>query len=194
MNGIKNTECPICLNNLLQVTLSPCGHMLCFNCSQNIEKCHFCDINIDNKIKNWISYIEMKNQSIQTNIVKYKDQSIQTDIVKHKDQSIQTNIVKHTKSIKTDIVKHKDQSIQTNIVKHKKSIKTKIIKKNNNIESIDININDENIKIPNQSILVNKNNIIESIDINVNEDNISIKNKMIRCLINRKNKLLNIFI
>ncbi len=66
MNGIKNTSCPICLKNLLQITLVPCGHMTCIDCSNKIKKCHYCDIIINNKIKNWVSYNETQNQYTQT--------------------------------------------------------------------------------------------------------------------------------
>lgn len=43
--------CSICLSNHVSHVLSPCGHTICYECSDKIYKCHICREDIDDAIK-----------------------------------------------------------------------------------------------------------------------------------------------
>ena len=44
-------ECPICFENSNDMYIINCGHMICFECSNNIENCPFCRKYIIRKTK-----------------------------------------------------------------------------------------------------------------------------------------------
>lgn len=50
----EQTKCKICLSNDMSITLLPCGHVICCECSAKITECSFCRTDIQKKHKSFI--------------------------------------------------------------------------------------------------------------------------------------------
>ncbi|KAI3443790.1 hypothetical protein Pfo_000455 [Paulownia fortunei] len=44
-------SCRVCLNNEVDVTLIPCGHVLCWRCSSAVSRCPFCRLQVSKTIR-----------------------------------------------------------------------------------------------------------------------------------------------
>jgi hypothetical protein len=36
-------DCPICMDNIIDLFITDCGHFYCFNCIKKIQKCSICN-------------------------------------------------------------------------------------------------------------------------------------------------------
>lgn len=53
-NYKDNVTCLICTENKINICFVPCGHTICSNCSEQIDKCHICKGEINKKMKIFI--------------------------------------------------------------------------------------------------------------------------------------------
>lgn len=44
-------SCRVCLSNEVDVTLIPCGHVLCRRCSSAVSRCPFCRIQVSKTLR-----------------------------------------------------------------------------------------------------------------------------------------------
>eukprot|EP00753_Platysulcus_tardus_P013974 PLAT3952.3.p1 GENE.PLAT3952.3~~PLAT3952.3.p1 ORF type:complete len:520 (-),score=106.70 PLAT3952.3:159-1718(-) len=52
----ESRQCAVCMEQPQNTALSPCGHLLCFECSQRVHSCPTCRTAIDDRVKLYVSW------------------------------------------------------------------------------------------------------------------------------------------